>query len=103
MKEPLIIDTTDLHNQNEKQNKPSDIFTRANCFSKLFLYWPWKLLRQARISPLKNENMGKLEGKNKSENFMKKIFQSWDTAYKQRKNKGLLSMTFKSNICKLLK
>jgi hypothetical protein len=102
MKEPFILNNIDIDNSNIPKNKSTntDSFKNSNFISKLFFCWACKLLRQAKKSSLKNDNLGKLEGRNKSENFMKDLFYFWDVrGYKKKNCCRLLSTTMRANLC----
>jgi hypothetical protein len=95
----LFINMADKQNDTiifpNKANKTisGDFFINASSISKLFFYWGYKLLNFSKFAPLKNETLGKLEGLNKSENYMKQVF---ETTQKD-KNHGLLYTTLIAN------
>lgn len=80
-------------------SKDKDPYYRSNCISKLFFYWAFRIIKLANMTALKEEHLGKLEGYNKSSNYISNIFNVWDKkGYKNLKKYGLFCTILRANL-----
>ena len=77
MEEPLIpnnIIKKDEPNQKVKNLIiKNDAYLKSNFLSKIFFFWAYRIIRLANLIPLKNEYLGKLEGKHTSEIYERSV------------------------------
>ena len=80
-------------------SKDQDPFTSANCLSRFFLYWAYKIIKLGNLLPLKANYFGKLKGKYSCTAYLKNIKNIWETKeYKLKKNNPLIQTAIRANI-----
>ena len=80
-------------------SKDQDPFTSANCLSRFFLYWAYKIIKLGNLLPLKDKYFGKLKGKNSCVTYFKNIKNIWETkGYKLKKYNPLIQTGIRANI-----
>jgi len=106
--EELLINVNQEEKNKQKEerivkswgSKDQDAYYRANCFSKLFFYWAFRIIKLANSITIREEHLGKLEGYNKSSNYIQSIFNVWDKkGYKKSKKCGLFCTILRANVC----
>ena len=93
--EPLLEnkDKKILNKKIEKYVHKGDVLN-SNFINRLFFYWAYKTIKViiwfkklANITPLKSEHLGKLEGKNRSQEFLKEFLYFWEVKDYQKLEK----------------
>ena len=80
-------------------SKDKDPFTTANCISRFFLYWAYKVIKLGNLVSLKPEYLGTLTGKYSSVEYLKSIKYIWDSkGYKFKSTLPLVQAGFRANI-----
>ena len=80
-------------------SKDQDPFTSANCLSRFFLYWAYKIIKLGNLLPLKAKYFGKLKGEYSCTTYLKNIKNIWETkGYKLKKNIPLIQAGIRANI-----
>ncbi|MCQ2818077.1 MAG: ATP-binding cassette domain-containing protein [archaeon] len=78
--------------------KDTDPYQTANCFSSLFFYWAYRIIKLANLTPLRNKYLGKLKGPHESRNYLQEIKYIWEEkGYKFKKSMPLIKAGFRSN------
>jgi ATP-binding cassette, subfamily C (CFTR/MRP), member 1 len=84
-------------------SQEKDIYINTNIFSRIFFYWAFRIIRLANITPLKNEYLGKMEGYNKSKNYIQDLNDAWERkGYKNLKKHALLRASIRANIGRII-
>jgi hypothetical protein len=109
--EPLIVkeEKTELK-KHEHLSYKSDAYGKANFLSKLFFCWALKIIRVninikklANKISLKSEYLGRLEGENRTEEFLKRFKEVWDIKrYKEKKKCKLFQTLIRTSICSVI-
>lgn len=110
--EPLIIkeENSELK-KHEHLSYSNDAFRNANCLSKLFFCWALRIIRVifiyiiklANKISLKSEFLGKLEGGNRTEDFLKRFKEVWENKrYKEKKKCKLFQTLFRTSLCSVI-
>ena len=80
-----------------------DPYSSANCFSRIFFYWAFRIIKLGNLVSLKTEYFGTLKGKFSSQYFLESIKEQWETkGYKLKKTIPLIRAIFHSNICNII-
>ena len=80
-----------------------DPYSSANCFSHIFLFWAFRVLRLGNNVSLKSKYLGTLKGKFSSQHFLESMKEVWETkGYKLRQTLPLVQAAFVSNLCTVI-
>ena len=81
----------------------NDPYLDSNIFSRLFMYWAYKIINIATKTDMKKEYLGQIGDAHDSKHFNNEISYIWDTkGYKNLKKYALIFAVFRANIKMIL-
>ena len=81
----------------------NDPYLDSNIFSRLFMYWGYKVLKISKSTKIKKEHLGKLNKKNDSRYFYENLNSIWEQkGYRNLTKHALLLCILRSNLSQLL-
>ena len=99
----LIIIKDPIPNHKNFTPFKDDPYLDSNIFSRLFMYWAYKVLRISKNTKLKKEHLGKLNKKHDSSFFYSEINTFWEhKGYKHYTKNALLRCILRTNLCQLI-